>query len=90
MRTWSGSDALDRRTLALVARSLALRGEALFLIGDDRLVPVSDWDLRTRDGEPSAYRLSIPEVGGGRPMTALAAEVLHFRIGADVAAPWAG
>ena len=86
----SGADALDRRTLALTARSLALRGEAVFLIGDDRLVPVSDWDLRTRDGEPSAYRLSVAEVGGGRTMTALAAEVVHFRIGADVSAPWAG
>ncbi|MEE4120609.1 MAG: hypothetical protein V2I65_16535 [Paracoccaceae bacterium] len=86
----SGTDALDRRSLALTARSLALRGEALFLIGDDRLVPVSDWDLRTRDGEPSAYRLSVAEVGGGRTMTALAAEVVHFRIGANVAAPWAG
>ncbi len=85
-----GTTALDRRSLALAARSLAFRGEALFLIGDTRLVPAIDWDLRTRDGEPSAYRLTVPEVGGGRTMTVLAAEVLHFRIGSDLVAPWAG
>jgi hypothetical protein len=85
-----GTTALDRRSLALAARSLALRGEALFLIGDDRLIPATDWDLRTRDGEPTAYRLTVPEVGGGRTMTALAAETLHFRIASDLVAPWAG
>lgn len=86
----SGADLLDRRTMALLGRSVALRGEAVFLIGDTRLVPAVDWDLSTRDGEPRAYRLSIPEVGGGRTRTALAPEVLHVRIGVDPAAPWTG
>lgn len=85
-----GTDLLDRRSLSLMARSLALRGEAVFLIGDTRLIACADWDLSTRDGEPRAYRLSVSEVGGGRSTTALAAEVLHFRIGSDVAAPWTG
>ncbi len=85
-----GTDLLDRRTLALCARSLALRGEAVFLIRDDRLVPASDWDLRTRDGRPSAYRVSVSEAGGGRTETALAAELLHICIGSDAAAPWLG
>lgn len=85
-----GAPMLNRRTLALLGRSLALRGEAVFLIGDTRLIPATDWDLSTRDGEPRAYRLSIPEVGGGRTRTALAAEVLHVRIGADPSAPWTG
>lgn len=75
----SGADQLDRLTMALCARSLALRGEAVFLIGDTRLVPALDWDLSTRDGEPRAYRLSIPEVGGGRTRTALAPEVRSYR-----------
>ncbi len=70
-----GSDFLDRRTLAMIGRSLALRGEALFLIAD-RLIPCSDWDLSTRNGRPAAYRVSISEAGGGRTLTALAAEVL--------------
>lgn len=86
----AGTDMLDRRTLAMVARSLALRGEFVALIGDRRLIPAADWDLSTRDGEPKAYRLSISEAGGGRTMTALAAEVVHFRVGADPVQPWTG
>lgn len=85
----NGTDMLDRRSLAMAARSLALRGEAVFLIRD-RLVPCSDWDLRTRNGVPTAYRLSVPEAGGGRSETALAAEVLHFRVASDLVAPWVG
>jgi hypothetical protein len=86
----NGTDMLDRRTLALIARSLALRGEAVFLIDGDALVPCSDWDLRTRNGRPTAYRVSIPEAGGGTSTTALAGEVLHVRIGCDPAAPYYG
>jgi phage portal protein BeeE len=37
-----------------------------------------------------AYRISIPEAGGGTTMTVLAGEVLHFKIGSDPAAPWFG
>lgn len=85
-----GIDLLDRRTMALTGRALALRGEAVFLIRDDGLIPASDWDLRTRDSKPVAYRLSIPEAGGGRTETALAAEVLHFRVGCNPATPYAG
>jgi hypothetical protein len=85
-----GTELLDRRSLALVARALAFRGEALFLIRESGLVPCSDWDLRTRDGVPTAYRVSISEAGGGRTETALAGEVLHFRIGCDVSAPYYG
>lgn len=85
-----GTTLLDRRTLALIGRSLALRGEAVFLIDGDALVPCSDWDLRTRNGRPTAYRVSIPEAGGGTSTTALAGEVLHIRIGCDIAAPYYG
>jgi len=84
-----GTDLLSRQSMALTARGLALRGEAVFLIRD-RLIPATDWDMTTRDGVPRAYRLRIPEVGGGRSETALAAEVLHFRIGCDAVTPWAG
>ena len=85
-----GADILDRRTMALLARSLALRGEAVFLITGDGLLPCADWDLSTRGGIPRAYRLSVSEAGGATSQTALAAEVLHFRIGADLMTPWAG
>ena len=85
-----GTDLLTRRNMAVLARSLALRGEAVFLIRGDGLLPAADWDLSTRNGVPRAYRLSISEAGGGTSMTALAGEVLHVRIGADPVAPWLG
>lgn len=84
-----GTDMLSRRIMALLARSLALRGESVFLIRDG-LVPVADWDLSTRDGIPRAYRLSLSEAGGGRTETALAAEVLHVRLASDAVSPWSG
>lgn len=90
MAAVAGTDLLDRSTLGMIARSLALRGEAVFLIDDSGLIPCSDWDLRTRAGRPVAYRVSISEAGGGTTTTALAAEVVHVRIGVDVATPWAG
>lgn len=85
-----GTRLLTRRNLAMFARSIALRGEAVFLIQGDRLLPVTDWDLSTRNGMPRAYRVSVSEVGGGRSFTVLAAEVLHVAVGSSPAAPWAG
>lgn len=85
-----GTSLLTRRNLALFARAMALRGEAVFLIRGDRLLPVADWDLSTRGGMPRAYRVSISEVGGGQSETVLAAEVLHVVAGSSPAAPWAG
>lgn len=84
-----GADFLTRRALALTGRGLALRGEAVFLIRD-RLIPASDWEVTTRDGDPRAYRLQVSEAGGPRSETVLAGEVLHFRIGSDAVVPWAG
>lgn len=85
-----GAPMLDRPTMALIARSCALRGEFVGLIGDAHLIPCQDWDLSTRDGQPRAYRLTIAEAGGGRSVTALAEEVIHLRIGVNPAAPWSG
>lgn len=85
-----GTDLLDRRSMALLARSTAIRGEAVMLITGEGLLPCADWDLSTRNGVPRAYRLSLSEAGGSRTVTALAAEVLHLRIAADIVAPWMG
>lgn len=76
--------------MAQAARALALRGESLWFIGDNGLLPVSDYSYTTRDGKISAYRLTIPDAGGAYSVNALAAEVLHFRIGVDQANPWQG
>ncbi len=85
----SGTDLLDRRTMALLGRSLALRGEFVGIIGDG-IIPCTDWDVSTRNGAPRAYRVSVPEASGGRSETRLAGEILHIRIGSDTATPWAG
>jgi hypothetical protein len=86
----SGTDMLDRRTMALLGRSLALRGEFVGVINGNGIIPATDWDVATRNGRPVAYRLGIPEAGGGRSETLLAAEVIHVRIGSDPVAPWTG
>ena len=85
-----GTDMLSRHTLALAARALALRGEAVFVIDDTRLLPCSDWDLSTRFSRPTAYRVTIADMGGGTTRTALAAEVVHFRAASDVTQPYMG
>lgn len=85
-----GTEILRRADMAVAARSVALRGEFVGLIEGERIIPCVDWELATRDGRPRAYRLTIPEAGGGHTRTALAAEVIHLRIGSDPAAPWTG
>ncbi|QFG37552.1 phage portal protein BeeE [Paracoccus pantotrophus] len=85
-----GTDLLTRAVMAQAARSLALRGESLWYISDNGLQPVSDYDFSTANGKIKAYRLTIPDAGGGRSVTALASEVLHFKIGVDSSAPWTG
>ncbi|MBI6628271.1 phage portal protein [Pontibaca salina] len=85
-----GADMLDRRTMALLGRSLALRGEFVAYISEDGLVPASDWVISTRNGKPRAYSLTLPDTSGGHEVTALAGEVLHVVIGADLAQPYFG
>ncbi len=89
LATVSGTTMLDSRTMSMLFRSLALRGESLWLIRD-RLVPAYEWTVATQDGEPRVYRLQIADTGGGHAVDALAGEVLHIRIGSDPSAPWAG
>ncbi len=86
----TGTDLLTPAILALAARALALRGDCVFVIRDDGLLPCSDWDLTTRYSKPTAYRVGIPDTGGGTTQTVLAGEVLHLRVGSDVTMPYVG
>jgi phage portal protein BeeE len=86
----SGTSLLTRRDMALAARSLALRGEFVALVTETGLRPAADWEFQSRDGKPSAYRLSLWEASGAVSVTALAGEVVHFVIGADPVAPYYG
>lgn len=85
---------LSPMLLALIGRSLAVRGQFVGLVDSSgpviEIVPAIDWDLKTRQGRPVGYRLQIPEVGGGFQVNALAAEVVDIRINADPATPWHG
>lgn len=85
-----GTDLLTPAMLALAARALALRGEAVFVIREDGLLPCSDWDLTTRFSKPTAYRVGIPDTGGGTTETVLAGEVLHLKIGSEMNMPYTG
>lgn len=84
------SELLTPEVLASIGRQLATEGNSVWHITPMGLVPVSEYDLTTLDGKARAYRLSIPEIHGSTSITALAAEVLHIRIGADARAPWQG
>ncbi len=84
------SELLTPEVLASMGRQLATEGNSVWHITPMGLVPVSEYDLSTRDGQPSAYRLTIPDIRGSYQVTALAGEVLHIRIGADARAPWQG
>lgn len=84
----SGTNILNRSTLALMARELGLRGEAVYHIGSGAFA--CQWDVSTQDGKPTAYRLTMADIKGGRNVTALADEVIHVRIGRNVETPWSG
>ncbi|WP_415402790.1 hypothetical protein [Tateyamaria sp. SN3-11] len=85
-----GTDILTPPMLALIGRSLALRGEFVALMREDGLAIAHEWDVSTRNGKPTAYRLSVADTGGGRSVTALATEVLHFVTGATTTTPYVG
>ena len=100
-RAFAVADVADRwrsivspGCLGLIARALAIRGQFVALIdargGEIALTPATDWDVSTRGGEPVAYRLQIPEAGGGHQVEALAGEVIDIAINRDVVTPWHG
>ena len=79
--------------MALVGRTLALRGNALFAIrvdgSDVQLIPASFWDLKGNAGR-WFYRLDLAGPSATESVRLPAASVLHFRIGADSRTPWRG
>jgi len=86
----TGTDQITPEILGMVGRSLALQGESVWLMAEDRIIPCSDWDLSSLAARPNAYRITIPTVIGGESRTALADEIVHFRVGTDQKAPWQG
>ena len=84
------SEWLTPEVLASMGRQLATEGNSVWHVTPMGLVPVSEYDLTTSEGKPKGYRLTIPDIRGSYQVTALAGEVLHLRIGADMRSPWQG
>ena len=88
----SGSEAarlLTREALAMIGRSLVLRGELVMLAEGSGLTPASTFDIRGGPGD-WAYRCDF--AGPSRSVSRFlpAQSVLHFRINADPSRPWKG
>lgn len=85
---------IDPSTLGMIGRALATRGQFVAAIdsrgSDLQIIPATDFDLSTRNGKAVAYRLSIPEAGGGHAISALADETIDIRINSDPTVPWHG
>ena len=90
------SGALSPDVLGLLGRSLALRGEALFVIdvgagGSLLLSPASWWDVRGRsDSSTWSYRAQVTGPDWSRDLVRPGSGVLHFVIGASASRPWRG
>ncbi len=81
---------LTRSALALVGRSLALRGEAVFALADP-LAPVSGHDI-AGSADPASWAYRIDLAGPSRTASRFlpADAVLHFRQNVDPSRPWKG
>ena len=88
----SGSEAarlLTREALAMIGRSLVLRGELVMLPEAGGLTPASTFDIR---GGPNDWAYRCDFAGPSRSVSRFlpAQSVLHFRINADPSRPWKG
>ena len=77
------------RLMAMIGRSLVLRGELVMLPEGSALVPASTFDIR---GGPNdwAYRCDFAGPSSSVSRFLPAQSVLHFRINADPSRPWKG
>ena len=80
---------LSREALAMIGRSLVLRGELVMLPEGGGLIPASTFDIR---GGPDDWAYNCHFAGPSRSVSRFlpAQSVLHFRINADPSQPWRG
>ena len=92
----SPAEALSASELALVGRSLALKGNSVWLLevrgGALQILPVAAWDVRGTAPDPMrwTYGLDLYGPSGGFRVVRPAESVLHFRMGANALTPWNG
>ena len=82
---------LTRELLALVGRSLVLRGEVVLTPEEGALLPASGHDIRGGHRVSEwAYRLDL--AGPSRTVSRFlpGEDVLHFRVNTDPSTPWRG
>ena len=87
------SKALPPWALGRIGRELVLRGHSVWWKSTaSGLLPVSDVDVRGVSASPDRwrYRITLPSPGSSITRTVTADQVLHVRIGAPTARPWAG
>lgn len=97
-RLWEFAFSAGRSTvltpgqLAMLGRSLLLRGEAVFHRQRSRFAAVSSWDVQGSSANPDAwrYRLTVPTPETQRTINSAAGSVLHVRIGCAPERPWQG
>lgn len=90
-RAWVDGVNIPAGRLRFIGRALALTGNCVFYSpAPDVWRVVNDFDIATRDGDAFAYRLSVADASGPQSITALAGDVLHFKINETAAAPWYG
>ena len=87
--------ALTPPVLALLARDLIRRGEAVHVVevtaGGARLVPAASWDITGAHDEATWwYRCDLQGPSGNVTVRRPAAAVVHARYSIDPARPWAG
>ena len=78
--------------LALVGRSLAVKGQCVLYVEDGEPMPASTWDISGGKCDPVSwrYKLTIPVPNGTKQRTLSAKDILHFRINAAPERPWEG
>ena len=88
--------ALTPDVLALIARNLVRRGEAIHAIevmgGEIRLVPVGDFDVQSGGWDESTWSYRITKSGPSRQTTTSVPSmgVIHCRYAVSASAPWRG
>ena len=86
------SKILQPWQLGRIGRALVLSGESIWYSGTSGLLPVSDHDIQGRSAVADRwqYRITMPAPSRSITKRVPADRIMHVRIGATTARPWAG
>ena len=88
----AGASLLDAPALALAARALVVRGNAVFGLADGLARIAASYELTGDRPDPESWSYQLHETGptGTRTRTMAGSGVLHFRWRTDPRRPWRG